>query len=244
MRVKAKSKWLAAGAVAIAAAALLFHSPLLRCLAGLLIADEPVGDCQYVGVLEWYGRPDGDRCYDVAAELCRSRPSRGLLLVESGRSRLVEMGVLPSFEAISRRELKTRGPLPQTVSVIASDGFDDWAKARALRAWLADRPSGSVVLLCGAFRSAHLRYVLDAVLDPTQAARSRVRPLPDRRFDETNWWTSRDGIKAFGFAWLRQLHGWFAGGDHLPPSSCRVDEYENRVRQALLLGKKQVAELP
>ena len=110
--MKAKSKWLAAGAVAIAAAALLFHAPLLRCLAGLLIDDEPIGDYQYVGVLGSYGGPDGDRCFDVAVELCRRRPSCGVLLVESRRGRLVEMGVLPSFETLSRRELKARGLPP------------------------------------------------------------------------------------------------------------------------------------
>ena len=209
------------------------HAPLLRCLAGLLIDDEPIGDYQYVGVLEWYGNPDGDRCCDVAVELCRRRPSCGVLLVESRRGRLVEMGILPSFETFSRRELKARGLPPKVVSVIHSDGCDDWATARALRAWLADRPNASLVLLCGSFRSAHLRYVLDAVLDPSQAARVRIRALPDRRYDETNWWTSRDGIKAFGFAWLRQLHGWCAGGDHPPPPSCSVDDYENHVRQTL-----------
>ena len=129
--------------------------------------------------------------------------------------------------------MKARGLPPRTVAVIRSDGYDDWATARTLRAWLADRPNASLVLLCDRFQSAHLRYVLDAVLDPSQAARVRIRALPDRRYDETNWWTSRDGMKAFGSAWLRQLNGWYAGGDHLPPPSCSVDDYENHVRQAL-----------
>ena len=99
--MKAKSKWLAGGAVAIAAAALLFHAPLLRCLAGPLIDDEPIGNYRYVGVLDWCGKPDGDRCCDVAAQLWRGRPACGLLLVESRRGRLVELGVLPSFEALA-----------------------------------------------------------------------------------------------------------------------------------------------
>jgi hypothetical protein len=231
--MKIKSKWLVVGAAVVAAAALLFHAPLLRCLAGLLIDDEPIGDYQYVGILGWDGRPDADWCFDAAVQLCRRRPSCDVLLIDSPRSRVAELGILPSFGALGRRELTARGLPPSAVSIIPSDGRDGWATARTLRAWLAERPKTAIVLLCGRFGSAHLRYALDAVLDPSQAARVRIRALPDRRCDETNWWTSREGIKVFGIAWLRQLHGWSTGGDQLPPPYCSVENYESKVRKVL-----------
>ncbi len=141
--------------------------------------------------------------------------------------RLVEIGVLASFEAISRRELSARGLPHGAIVPISSDGYDDWAKARALRAWLLDRPTATVVLLCDRLRSAHLRHVLDDRLDSSQAARVRLRALADRRHDETDWWLSRSGYKAFGMAWLRQFHAWCTGGDHRPPPLRNADDYEH-----------------
>jgi hypothetical protein len=217
----------------VVAVAWLVHALFLRGLAGFLVVDETPGDFQYVCILDGYLGPDDDRCYDSAVNLFRQKSPCGVLVVEPRLERLVETGVLPSFETLSRRELQTRGLPQNAVSVVRSDGYDDWATARALQVWLADRPDASVALLCGRLRSAHVRYALDAVLDPAGAARVRLRALPDRRFDETNWWTSRDGIKAFGIGWLRQLHGWCAGGDHRPPPSCSADQYERNVRQAL-----------
>jgi hypothetical protein len=232
----AKRKWLAAVAVGIVAATAIFHATLLRGLAGFLVADGPAGDFQYVGILDGHGLSNGAWYYDTAAKLRRQKPACGFLIVQFRRNRLVETGVLSSFDAFSRRALEVRGVPPQTISTITSDGYDDWAEARALQTWLADRPAASVLLPCGRFGSAHLRCVLHAVLDPEQAARVQVLGLPDRRFNETNWWTTRAGIKAFGFSWLRQLHGWWAGGGHPPPPSQNAADYEHDVRQALAEG--------
>lgn len=214
----------------------LARAPLLRSLAGPLVFDEPAGDFNYVGILEWYGNPDGDQCFNAAAELFRRKRSCGVLVIESRRDRLVELGILPPFGFVSQCALKALGLPAQVVSTIQRDGCDDWANARALRAWMAHRPDASIVLLGSNFRSAHLRYVLNVVLDPDQAGRVRVRALRDRQSTGANWWTSRTGIKAFGTAWLRQLHGWCAGGDHLPPPSCSVADYEDQTRQVLTTG--------
>jgi hypothetical protein len=225
----ARRKAIIAGIAAALVVGLALHGPLLRSLAGPLIADDPVGDYDYVGILQWYNGPDGDRCYDAAADLCRRRPSCQLLLVQSRSNRLVELGILPSFIALTRRQFESRGLPWKSPTILRHNGNDDWATARAIRSWLADRPNVTVVLLCGGFRSAHLRYALDTVLDPTQAARVRVHPLPDRNFDDTNWWKSRNGFKGFGTEWLRQFHGWFTGAEHRPPPYRSIDEYEDSV---------------
>ena len=210
------------------------HSPLLQGLARPLIVDEPTDDFQYVSVIGWRHGPDGDRCYDVAMELYGRESCRGVLVVEPRLERLVKTDATRSFEALSRCQLAARGLPEEAVSVIRTDGSDDWATARALQRWLAERPDTSVVLLCSAFRSAHLRYALDTMLDQDPAARVWVRALSDRRCDETNWWTSRGGIKAFGVGWLRRFHGWCAAGDTPPPPCRSADEYEGKIEQALL----------
>ena len=229
--MKRKWKWSAVAAVALAAVFLFFHATLLQHLAGPLIADEPVDHLQYVGLVEWNNAPDGDRCIDQAIALVRQNPNRKVLLVELARTRLVEIGVLPSFESLCRNELKARDFPPQIISVIRCDGYDDWSTARAIRTWLADHPDAILGLLCGRFRSAKVRYTLDVVLDPEQAARVYVRGLPDHRYDETDWWKSRMGIKAFGFAWLRRLHSWFSDPEHLPPLYRNANDYEREASQ-------------
>jgi hypothetical protein len=220
------------------AAALLFglwsgHAVVLRTLAGFLVVDESADDFLYVCVLARGHGPSGDRCYDAAVRLHRQRPSGGVLVIEPGQGRLVESGVLPSFEAMSRRELESRGLPWQTISAIRSEADDAWATARAVGAWLADHPDASAILLCSAFQSAHLRYALDAVLAPGQSARVRVRALQSRQYDQGNWWTRRQGIKAFAGGWLRLLHGWCVGGSCLPSPVRNADDYEDDVRQVL-----------
>jgi hypothetical protein len=219
--------------VAVVAAAWLSHAVVLRRLAGLLVADEPADGYRYVCLVDQYDGPDGDWCFDVAADLYRRNPSCRIVLVESHRDRTVQIGAMPSFETLSRRELESRGLPQQAMSTIRGEGRDDWAIAKTLRKWLAERPHAAVVLLSKRFRTAHVRYVLDAVLDPAEAARVRVRALPGREYDETDWWTSRSGIKAFGFEWLRQLHGWYLAGDHRPVPYRSADDYQRSVLQTL-----------
>ena len=210
----------------------LVHAPLLRGLARPLIVDEPADDFQYVSILGWHHSPDGDQCYDVASNLYRREPCRGVLVIEPRLERPGEIGAVPSFEAISRYHLKACGLPEEAISVIHTDGSDDWATARALRGWLAPRPDVSVVLLCSAFRSAHLRDTLDTVLDQKQAARVRIRPLSSRRCDKTNWWTNRYGIKTFGIGWLRRIHGWCLAGDDPTPYPS-ANDYENLLEPVL-----------
>jgi hypothetical protein len=212
----------------------LLHAPALRLLAGLLIVEEPIDDVPYVAVLGRGDGHDGFRCYDVAVSFYRQKPSRGILLIEPSPSRLTEIGIVPTLTHFSERVWDCRHVPREAVSAIHSHGRDDWATAHAIQTWLTEKPGASITLLCDDFRSAHLRGVLDTVLDPTQATRVRVHGLPAQLYDETNWWTSRAGIKAFGIQWLRRLYGWCVGGDHPPPPRHSVDDYQRHVRQAFL----------
>jgi hypothetical protein len=220
-------------AVVVLVGAAILHVPLLRIAAGFLVADERNEDGQYVGLLIGNYGPDGDGCFDEVAKLCRGKPSCGVVVIEPRKTRLVEMGVIPSLTKLSRRELESRGLSPHAIARIVSNGRDAWATAHALNAWLAEHAEGSMTLLCSRFHSAHLRYVLNAVLDPVQAARVRVCGLADRRFDETNWWLTRDGIKAFGDGWLRQFHSWCIGESCNPSPICSANDFEGVVRRSL-----------
>jgi uncharacterized SAM-binding protein YcdF (DUF218 family) len=220
-----KRKCLFAVVVLSAAAAVLFHATLLRQCAAPLLVDEPAEHFQCVGIFDIGNAPDGDRCFDVAATLAR-QCSGGVVVLESAPTRLIEVGAVPSFEAISRRELQKRGLAENVIHVIHRDGDDVWSMVRAIQVWLAEHPKDTMVLLGSRFRGAYLRRAIDRTIKPDQAARVRIYGLTDRRYNENDWWKSRAGLKEFGFFWLRQLHAWCVNGDHQPLPYCNADDYE------------------
>jgi hypothetical protein len=231
---KQRRRWLRFLILLAAVAGLWWaHGPVLRSVGGLLVSDEPVGQYQYVGLCGRDSGPDGDRAYDAAAALFRQHPSCHILVIQTAALRLVETGILASLATLSRRELAARGVPAHTLVATSRDGGDDWATARALRVWLSDHPTDSIVLLCARFRSAYLRHALSAVLDSSQAARVRLHALRDRRCDETDWWKSRTGYKAFGMECLRHLHTWCVGGGHPMPPLQSADDYERSFRLTL-----------
>jgi hypothetical protein len=233
---KRKWRWLLAAVVLIAV--WIVQAPILRGLAGLLIVDQPTEEFDYVCLLAWGYQAEGDRCYDVAGDLHREKPSRRILLVGQRPSRIEKVGVMQPLAAISRRELGARGVPPEAVSLIRGGQWNDWANARSLAAWLGDHPGKSVLLLCSQFHSAQVRHVLDAVLDVDEAARVRIRALPSRQYDNTNWWTVRGGYREFGARWLMRIQSWLGGGDVPQSPEKSADEYRRDFLQTLPEGTR------
>ncbi len=222
--------------VALLLVAWALHGPILRGMASPLIADDPGDDFQCIAIVAWNHHPSGHGCYDTAAGMYHAKPTSRVVIVEPRHTRLIQTGILPSFEALSRREMVARGVVNDAISVIQSDGNDNWANARGLKSWLAERPEATIVVLCAAFHSAQLRYALNAVLAPTNAARVRVRPLDEPTCNASNWWTSRDGFKKFGMGWLRLLHAWCLQTGSVPPPCGNADEYEAGALRTLREG--------
>jgi hypothetical protein len=225
-----KRKWCLLLAAVVFITVAIAHAPILRGLAGLLIVDQPTDDFDYVGITAWSG---GDRCYDVAGDLRRENPARRILLIGPGENRIEQVGAMPSFEARSRRELTARDVPPDAISFIRGGRWNDWADARSLAAWLRAHPGNSVLLLCNQFGSAQFRHVLDAVLDTADGARVRIRALPSRQCDDTNWWKLRCGYRAFGGSWLMRFQSWLGGGDVPQSSERNADDYERDFLQTL-----------
>jgi hypothetical protein len=203
------------------------HTILLRLASLPLVAKEPSGQFDYVGLLPWGNGVDGQESYPVAAELLRQKSVRGILLFNAPHDRLVEIGVLPSREAVICQELKLLKVGKDAITAFPCQAAqDDWATARAVKTWLAKNPTANIILMCNRFRSAHLRDALDKTLDVADAERVGVQGVADRDIDETNWWKSRDGFKAFGVGWLRRMHGWCVGGRQEVPKLEDADGYE------------------
>jgi tetratricopeptide (TPR) repeat protein len=126
----------------VVAAACIFHAPLLRGLAGFLIVDQPIGDYDCVCLCAWGDNPNGDRCYDVAADLYRRKPSCRVLLVAPNPNRLEEIGAIPSLASKTRRALSARGVPQDTVSVLPGERWNDWATARFFAGRSAEAEGG------------------------------------------------------------------------------------------------------
>jgi hypothetical protein len=227
-----RRKWRMGVLAVVVAALCLFHAPLLRGLAGLLIVDQPTDDYDCVCISSWGYHPNGDRCYDVAAELYRRKPSCRVLIVAPGPSRLEEVGVLPSFAATSRRELLARHVPQEAVSILRGEPWNDWATARALADWINEHPGHCVLVLSAQFHSRQMRRAMDDVLELAAVASVRVRALPNRDYDDTNWWTSRCGYRAFGESWLLRLQT-RPGGDGAKMTEKNADQYERDFLHAL-----------
>ncbi len=215
----------------IAVAVWLLHGPFLQYVAALLIVDQPDGDYQSVCIVSRLGWPMDDEIYDTAAELHRANPSCKMLLVGPPANRMNEIGIVPTFEKISRRELAVRGVPESSISVIHGKKYGFGAAIQAIQPQLNRHPRDSAVFLCGRFESAQMRFLLDRILEPDQADRVKVHCIPSKVCDETNWWKSRGGYKSFGGYWLRQLFQWCGGGWDAP-TCCSADDYERKVLES------------
>ncbi len=201
----ARRRWRIAVLTVIVAAVCLFHALLLRGLAGLLIVDQPTDDYDCVCISSWGYQPNGDRCYDVAAELYRRKPSCRILLVAPDANRLEEIGAMPSFESLSRRQLHARHVPQAAVSALHAAPWNDWATARR---W----PTGWPITPADACSCSAGNSIADKCAARWTPCSNRTPPrcctsaaLPSRECDDTNWWTRRCGYRAFAESWLLRL---------------------------------------
>jgi hypothetical protein len=180
-------RWLIVAAVLAGAA--VFHPWLLTQAAAWLVAPEPRMQADCLAVL------DGDRCFPYAATQYETGSVEQVLLIEDLPGRLVRLGVLPSRMEVGTRELERLGVPSAKIGSLAAPSRDEWAWVRELQRWLAAHPEVSVALVCDAFHSAYWQCVLDRTLTEPERGRVAVHPLRDRRYDETNWWKKRTGLK-------------------------------------------------
>jgi len=169
----------------------LFRVQLLTYLAGVLIHDG--NHATPTAVLIY----DGDRCFVVAAKLVSSG-TNDVILPSGRRNRLVRMGVLLPSEEIGRRELlKQNVPEGNIYSIAVHGKMDCSTVATALCDWAEDHPGRTIGVLCDRFSSRKWRTILNRAPNLSAVKRIHVIPVPDRHFNETNWWQSKEGTMAF-----------------------------------------------
>ena len=174
----------------------IFHARLMTAAAGLLIVDEPGSTALVTLIL------DGDKCFDLAADRVADR-QHTILLFQLPPGRLERMGIVPTAEEISRRELlKRKVPEPSLV-VIDDVSMDSTAVLVQLCEWMRKHPGTEVDVLCDRFSSRKWDLIIRRAADSSLRRNIHLIALPNRSYDETNWWKSKPGLMAFVNGFLR-----------------------------------------
>jgi hypothetical protein len=207
----------------------LGHVLILRLLAWPLTADGSSVECDCFCIHGGELGADGFEPYDAAAAWHGKTAGRRILLLLPRTTRIVEIGAVRSFEQTCLCELSKRGVPPADVGPIRADARDTWDEAYALDNWLKAHPNTRVWMACSPFNSGRLRYVLDKVLGPADAARVGLIWLPDPGSGVDNWWRSRRGVKDFMYAWLELIYAW-TGGDRARPLPVGAAAFQQEIR--------------
>lgn len=205
----------------------LFRHPTLRSIAGLLIVDEPAAGATFVVLLN----PGEAKHIDAAAEFARSNRDCKFLIIQLRLRRVERMGIIPTSEAVARRELARRRVNENRISVLQDDGpiDTDWQRARCLNDWLSQNPQANVLLLCERFSSRRTRHILNALLPPENVARVHLGAVPHHDYDETNWWQHKAGLLDLFGGYMDLGHTWLCGDDTAELSQWDSDEFEKNL---------------
>ena len=204
----------------------LLHPWVLPWMASWLIVDQRVPANASTVLLG-----GGDGQFDRAAELLSAEPGMRVLILDGGPGRLELLGILPTWPELVERELGLREVSADRLMVRQIEEPWAWDRIRRLDAWMAEHPDEYVVLLTDRFRSGGVDRLYRRLLDPAHYARLTIVGLPDRRYDESNWWRSRTGGKAMAGALAdRLVLGWL-GEQPIPVFDPDPDAYERRVME-------------
>jgi hypothetical protein len=191
----------------------LGYSAILRLLTWPLVADDSSAECECFCFHGDELGVDGFEPFTTAAQWYHEQGGRKILLLLPYKSRIVEIGAVPSFEETCRRELANLGVPKADIESIPADALNVWDEARSLSDWMQAHPTSSVRLACSCTGGGRLRYVLHKVLAPADARRVHLAILADPGFSLGSWWRSRPGVKAFMYAWLELAYAWAVPGN-------------------------------
>jgi hypothetical protein len=211
-------------AILLATVGVAFHSAVLQSLATLLIVDQQGTRFDYV--LPYAG----DRVYEIAAEMIARDEAGGALLLEEAGRNVVKFGVGPAEHDVARRELTKHGVSENEIVLVPLSADAESLFFSDLKVWVERNQGVRVCFLGNRFNARRNRRWLDLALGDAHSHQVCVAALTDRRYDETNWWKSRLGVKAFVDGMLRLIHSRLIGlPQRTPKDSWDPIEYEDQL---------------
>lgn len=204
----------------LAAALYVFHAPLLRGIASLLIVEDPLPANGTILLLTGHAK-----CYEEVAGRYQSRTTSRVLLLRGYLLRTERMGIVPTRESLTRGELTKRGVPEEAVVTLSVDEDSSWAWARRLDQWLGDKPTETVIVFCERLESRQVRHVLKQVLAAPHFELIVMRAMPNPCYCETDWWHRKEGLMGVFNSYLSSVYDRFSGETQMQPD-WDPDEYE------------------
>lgn len=196
-----------------------FHRVLLRSAAKTLMVNEQHHGADHLLIM------GGDKSYQVAVDMLKRDEASSVLVFESSGGNLVKFGILPPPHEVAHRELLKHGIAADDITRVVSD--PERRYFGSLRLWMRRNPTSHVCLFTDSFSSKRTRQLVNLAMSRALSHRVTIVGLPDRRFDENNWWKSRVGIKTFVTTMLGLIHTNLMGlPQRSKSSSWDPDEYE------------------
>jgi CoA-binding domain len=214
--------------VFLVAAMVLVHPYVLRGVAAGLIVDDAPAAADTIVIIKTSG--DSAMPLDEVAQLYRQGLAGQILLIEDRTSRLCRLGIAPDFDTTVKRELMARDVPETAFASLAVTVRGEKEPARCLGMWLEQNPDRHVTVFCDQLASRGVARVFRQVLDRDYPKRVHWHAVPDRRFDQTNWWRRRQGIIAVLSEYLALGSALISGEEELPPP-WNPDEYEQNLRR-------------
>jgi len=213
-----RNRRLAFFAVLVGVAACL-HGRILQSLAELLVVDEPRSAAQAVLMIS------GESRFDVAEKL-HNDGTKVVFILRGHSGRLERMGILPSIEQLTRRELLARGIPESNLSLLSDEPVASSRVGALLSDRLREHTQWHIAVLCDRFSTRKWRLLLQRSADPRLLSRIHLIALPERGFDETNWWHSKPGARAILNGYLRLVFTWWHDGLQPAGRECTPADFE------------------
>jgi hypothetical protein len=202
----------------------LAHGWLLYVAARPLVCDEPYSEATFLFLQgSEYGIEGAELLPGVVAWQQQSA-ARRILLLDPAPRRAAELGVVQSFAALARKELRRQGIPDAAILTLSTAACDDWDKAHFLAGWIAEHAGAKTAILSSRFHSGKQRLVFRRVLGE-EAARVSIVACPSPDYDERSWWHSRPGVRAFMFAWIDRGYLSWQGEQSAPRRRLSAAQY-------------------
>jgi hypothetical protein len=198
-------------------------STLLRCSGSVLVSESRVKQADFAIIADW----SCDRCLSLVSGRIKSKALQGVLLFSPERQRLVLLGVIPPGEELCRERLIRDGVSPDAIHFVDGKSRSDWQAARLIGEWLDEHSGKRINVLCERFSSHRWSFIFDRTIAPSNRSRLAIEAVADPRFDETNWWRSRSGIKSYFHNIFRIGYARLHGEDSVLPTDWSPEKYES-----------------
>lgn len=212
---------------------------LLRAVGAQLVVAESAYENRPLGSESYLLVGSGDRVEEVAVEYVAEGKADGFIVLRWPPARTVQLGALPAGTDLRIAELMKRGVAREEIIVVDVEGDAHWDWARKIGDLLKATSDANLLLLCDQFASRQQRAIIDRVATPSVAHRIKIVPLPDRRYDQSNWWTCRLGVRRVGAGYLSLAYMYLTGEPPPRHPYRSPDEYEQWFLETLPCGLPQ-----